>query len=149
MIVLPAPTSDPPEGSHWYYLTDKAKSRKCWFLRTLGAPTQHGATQDASAMPRTAHAGAAERPATVSVAAPTSTRGTVDSVPPLPRPRPQRAFASSASTQEAAWQATQEERGASIPETPASQESEFAPGQALRNLQRRPPCLRCGPIPPR
>jgi hypothetical protein len=27
-----APKSPPPQGSHWYYRTDRASQRKCWYL---------------------------------------------------------------------------------------------------------------------
>jgi hypothetical protein len=29
---LAAPNSRPPQGSHWYYRTDTANNRKCWYL---------------------------------------------------------------------------------------------------------------------
>ncbi len=121
---LSAPASEPPPGSHWYYRTDRAKGRKCWFLRTLGAPTQHAVPHDASATARAARSGAAERPATASVVVSTPTTSTVDGVPPLPPPRPQAASTSSAPTQEPVGQVTQEESTAPpIPEAPASQAS--------------------------
>ena len=38
---LTAPYFAAPEGSHWYYQTDRATQRKCWFLRAAGEPAQH------------------------------------------------------------------------------------------------------------
>jgi hypothetical protein len=33
---LAAPNSDAPQGHHWYYHTDRAKHRKCWYLGLEG-----------------------------------------------------------------------------------------------------------------
>jgi hypothetical protein len=33
---LAAPDSTPPEGSHWYFRTDRATQRKCWYLAAQG-----------------------------------------------------------------------------------------------------------------
>ena len=116
---LGAPTSGPPAGSHWYYRTDRAKGRKCWFLRALSPPTQDKAAQDAPAT----HAGAVKKPATASVGAHTAT-STGNNVPPVPPPKPQTASASSASTHEPVRQPTQEENAAPpIPEAPTPQPS--------------------------
>ncbi len=71
---LAAPNSAAPKGSHWYYHTDRAKGRKCWFLRALPG------TQ----------ADAVKKPAAVG------------SAPPLPPLKPQPASASSAITREPA-----------------------------------------------
>jgi hypothetical protein len=30
---LTAPNSTAPENSHWFYRTDRAQQRKCWYLR--------------------------------------------------------------------------------------------------------------------
>lgn len=34
---LSAPNSPAPSGEHWYYHTDRAKHRNCWYLRTQSA----------------------------------------------------------------------------------------------------------------
>jgi hypothetical protein len=34
---LAAPNAPTPSGSHWYYRTDHAKQRKCWYLRKVDA----------------------------------------------------------------------------------------------------------------
>jgi hypothetical protein len=33
---LAAPDSTPPEGSHWYFRTDRTTQRKCWYLAAQG-----------------------------------------------------------------------------------------------------------------
>jgi hypothetical protein len=38
---LTAPYFAAPAGSHWYYQTDRATQRKCWFLRAASEPAQH------------------------------------------------------------------------------------------------------------
>ncbi len=43
-----APKSVTPKGSHWYYHTDRAKGRKCWFLLPLQQPAQHTTARPAS-----------------------------------------------------------------------------------------------------
>ena len=40
-----APNSSAPQNSHWYYRTDRAKQRKCWYLRVADRPSQKGAVQ--------------------------------------------------------------------------------------------------------
>jgi hypothetical protein len=34
---LPAPTEQAPAGSHWYYRTDRANQRECWYIREAPA----------------------------------------------------------------------------------------------------------------
>ena len=121
---LGAPTSGPPEGSHWYYRTDRATGRKCWHLGGLSPPPQDTAAQeDESAATGAAPAGAGE-PATASAGAHTEP-GAVNSSPPLPPPRPQpTTSASSATTREPVRQPAQEETAApAIPEPPIAQSS--------------------------
>jgi hypothetical protein len=36
-----APTSQPPEGSHWYYRIEGAKQRHCWYLGPEGQRVRH------------------------------------------------------------------------------------------------------------
>ena len=114
---LAAPTSATPKGSHWYYRTDRTKSRKCWYLRVLDPPTQNAAAQDASAAAPAARSGAVEKPATASTSTPasTSTRNSAVPVPP-PKQKPE----SLATTHEPVQQPTKEEPTAPpIRETPA------------------------------
>jgi hypothetical protein len=39
------PDKPPPQGEHWYYRTDRATKRQCWYLGPEGASVQKGATQ--------------------------------------------------------------------------------------------------------
>src|SRR5512135_1827196 len=39
------PDKPPPPGKHWYYRTDRATKRQCWYLGAEGASVQKGATQ--------------------------------------------------------------------------------------------------------
>ena len=48
---LTAPRSAAPNGSHWYYHTDRANQRKCWFL---GPPGQAGKLGHTAAKPTSA-----------------------------------------------------------------------------------------------
>ncbi len=115
---LGAPTSGPPEGSHWYYRTDRAKGRKCWFLRSLNPPAQDTAAQEDT--PATAPAtndDAVEEPATASAGVQFEAGAAISS-PPLPVPRPQSASTDSATTQEPVRQPT---------EQPTEKESAAAP----------------------
>ncbi len=43
-----APKSPPPQGSHWYYRTDRSSGRKCWYLASAGQKTQEVAPQTAA-----------------------------------------------------------------------------------------------------
>ncbi len=38
---LAAPNSQPPPGSHWYYRSDRAKQRHCWYLGPEGERVSH------------------------------------------------------------------------------------------------------------
>jgi hypothetical protein len=40
---IEAPSSPPPQGSHWYYRTDRVKQRKCWYLGPEGKRIQNAA----------------------------------------------------------------------------------------------------------
>jgi hypothetical protein len=37
---IEAPNSQPPQGSHWYYRTDRVNQRKCWYLGPEGKKVQ-------------------------------------------------------------------------------------------------------------
>jgi hypothetical protein len=52
---LTEPKSSAPTGSHWYYRSDRANQRKCWYLRALGQPAQHAAPGAISETTTTAH----------------------------------------------------------------------------------------------
>jgi hypothetical protein len=38
---LAAPDSQPPQGSHWYYRSDRGKQRHCWYLAPEGQRVSH------------------------------------------------------------------------------------------------------------
>jgi len=48
---LAAPNSPAPENGHWYYRTDRATQRKCWYLRSSGQPAQQEVLRTAQAGP--------------------------------------------------------------------------------------------------
>ncbi len=48
---LTAPNSAAPENSHWYYRTDRATQRKCWYLRSTDKPAQQQVLRTAQAAP--------------------------------------------------------------------------------------------------
>jgi hypothetical protein len=81
---LTAPYFSAPEGSHWYYQTDRATQRKCWFLRAKNQSSQQPAEQAASEGESATLTPATEQPATASVGAPTLIRP-ADSAAPRTR----------------------------------------------------------------
>jgi hypothetical protein len=44
---LAAPNSPAPENSHWFYRTDRAQQRKCWYLGAAKAAFTQGSMQAA------------------------------------------------------------------------------------------------------
>src|SRR5215472_13269349 len=51
---LTEPGSPAPAGQHWYYHTDAAKQRKCWYIRAtdqLADPAATQATSDPASYP--------------------------------------------------------------------------------------------------
>lgn len=48
---LAAPNSPAPENSHWYYRTDRATQRKCWYLRGADQAPQQEVLRTAQAAP--------------------------------------------------------------------------------------------------
>ena len=63
------PTAQSPPGQHWYYRTDRATHRQCWYLAAQGSDVQRGATASARTRPAATHR--AHRP---TAAAPETTR---------------------------------------------------------------------------
>ena len=39
------PTSQPPQGQHWYYRTDRESNRQCWYLAPEGTTARKGAAE--------------------------------------------------------------------------------------------------------
>ena len=64
---LTAPYFSAPEGSQWYYQTDRATKRKCWFLRAKNQSTQQPAAQAESEAAPATRTTAFEQPATASI----------------------------------------------------------------------------------
>lgn len=95
---LTAPNSPAPEGSHWYYRTDRATQRECWYVRATDQPAQNAAAQATS--------DAAEKPATASAGTPMSIN-TDDRTQSLPPVKPQPAPMSCATTDQPVEQSTQ------------------------------------------
>jgi len=48
---LTAPNSSAPQGSHWYYHTDRTSQRKCWRFRAPGEPAQDATAPTTEAAP--------------------------------------------------------------------------------------------------
>jgi hypothetical protein len=46
-----APSSSAPPNNHWYYRTDRAQQRKCWYLRADGGPSEQVTVHTAPAAP--------------------------------------------------------------------------------------------------
>ena len=119
---LTSPKSTAPKGSHWYYHVDRAKHRKCWFLRALDPSTQATAAKDTSS---TADDDAAKKAATAAADTAASTSASVKA-PPLPPVRPQSAPTRTATTDEPVRQSVQNESAtppkpeAAAPQTSAS-----------------------------
>jgi hypothetical protein len=76
---LTAPNSSAPQGSHWYYRTDRANQRKCWYFRAPGQPAQQATAQATSE----AESHAIPRATNSSAGAPMSISPS-DIAPPLP-----------------------------------------------------------------
>jgi hypothetical protein len=95
---LTAPNSPAPAGSHWYFRTDRAKQRNCWYLHTPDQPPQPAAAQAISDAPPATHTIAFKKPATASPSAPMSTSPGDSAAAPLPPVRPQHAPMTSATT---------------------------------------------------
>jgi hypothetical protein len=110
---LAEPNSPAPAGSHWYYHLDGATQRKCWYIRATDQPVQPAAAQatsDPASVPP-APPIQLEKPATALSSGPISINAG-DSALPLPRTKvlavkPQRAPASSATTNQSVQQSAQ------------------------------------------
>ena len=137
---LTAPNSPAPAGSHWYFRTDRAKQRNCWYLH---APDQPPQPSDA---PPATHTSAFKKPATASPSASTSTSPGDSAAPPLPPVKPQGAPVSSATTDQPVRQSAQEGRSAtSIPDALAPQAS---PSSSTQGAEPAPATATVRPDPP-
>lgn len=66
---LTTPNAPATQGQHWYYRTDKAKQRKCWYLRPVQAQQHAQSLQPTAARPNHAPTGSGSLPATPPTAA--------------------------------------------------------------------------------
>jgi hypothetical protein len=112
---LTAPNSPAPQGSHWYYRSDRATQRKCWYVRAPGQPAQQVATTGPAA-PLHSRPGSSGAPSPHVSAAPSPQ---VNAVRPIP------ALVRGGTTGKTVQQSAQEET-ASTPEVPAPQASTLA-----------------------
>ena len=46
---IPKPNAAPPQGSHWYYRTDRTMQRQCWYLKPEGEKARAGVDQPTAA----------------------------------------------------------------------------------------------------
>jgi hypothetical protein len=144
---LTAPNSPAPAGSHWYFRTDRAKQRNCWYLHTPDQPPQPAAAQAISDAPPATHTIAFKKPATASPSAPSVNTSPGDSAaPPLPPVKPQGAPMSSATTDQPVRQSAQEGSSAtSIPDAPAPQAN---PSSSTQGAEPAPATATVRPDPP-
>jgi hypothetical protein len=123
---LAQPNSSAPEGNHWYYHTDRATQRKCWYLRALDQPAQHPAAQTTSEATPT-NPIPLEKPATASGGAPTSAAPGANT-PPMPHIK-MLTVVSSGTTDKLVQQRAKQRNTTSITAAPAPEESAFQTGQ--------------------
>jgi hypothetical protein len=86
---LTAPDSPASEGRRWFYRTDRATQRKCWYLRAAGEPAQRAANVQAPSAVAPAKTTSAFDNATASAGAPlskSSAEGPSPSLKPQPSP---------------------------------------------------------------
>jgi hypothetical protein len=125
---LAAPNAATPKGGHWYYHTDRAKHRKCWYLVTPDGSQPNAAAQTTSATTPAAHVTAVKKPASAPAGA-TKPTSHAASAPPLPaakaQPAPKPGTASSATAFESFQQGVEAKTAApAFPPAPAPQASE-------------------------
>jgi hypothetical protein len=143
---LIAPNSPAPAGSHWYFRTDRAKQRNCWYSHAPDQPPQPSAAQAISDAPPATHTSAFKKPATASPSASTSTSPGDSAAPPLPPVKPQGAPMSSATTDQPVPQSAQKGSSATLQTHPLLKQARRR-RPALRGLNRRLPPPQCSPIP--
>jgi hypothetical protein len=139
---LTAPNSPAPAGSHWYFRTDRAKQRNCWYLHAPDQPPQPATAQAISDAPPATRTIAFKKPPTASPSDPKSTSPGDSAAPLLPPVKPaQGAPMSSATPDQPVRQSAQKGSSAtSIPDAPAPQASPSSSTQGAGPAQ-------CGPIP--
>ena len=120
---LTAPNSPAPAGSHWYFRTDRAKQRDCWYLHAPDQPPQPAAAQAISDAPPVTQTIAFKKPATASPTAPSvNTRPGDSAASPLPPVKVQGPPMGSATMDQSVRQSAQS-LSTSISDAPAPQAS--------------------------
>src|SRR5262249_55858126 len=127
------PSSSAPDGSHWYYHTDRATQRKCWYLRPPDQPAQYSAAQSTSDEAPTDSI-PLEAPATASGSAPTSvTPGA--GTPPPPHIK-MLSVVNSGATDKVVQQRAKQQNSTSITAASAPEESTSQTGVQATELAR-------------
>jgi hypothetical protein len=117
---LAQPNSSASAGTRWYYHTDRATQRKCWYLRASDQPAQEPAAQTTSKTTLTSPI-PLEKPATASGAAPMSV--TPDAgTPPQPHIK-MLSVVSRGTTDKLNQQSAKQRNTTSITTSPAAEES--------------------------
>ncbi len=117
---LTAPNFPAPQGSHWYYRSDRATQRKCWYVRAPGQPAQQVAALATPGPARPSHSTPAPSGApSPHVTAAPSPQVKVSAAKPIPAP------VRSGTTDKTVQQIAREETSAT-PEVPAPQSSALA-----------------------
>jgi len=117
---LSQPSSSAPEGSHWYYHTDRATQRKCWYLRAPDQPAQHP-TAETTSSATPANSTPLDQSATSSGGAPLSVTPGADT-PPRPHIK-MLSVVNSGARDKLVQQRAQQQNTTSITATPAPEES--------------------------
>jgi hypothetical protein len=114
---LTAPNSPAPQGTHWYYRSDRATQRKCWYVRAPGQPAQQvAAATTGPATPLHSRPAPTGAPSP-NVSAPPSPRVQTSAAEPTPTAAP------GGTTDKTVQQSAPEEATASTPVVPAPQTS--------------------------
>src|SRR5262245_20070437 len=61
---LSKPNAAPPQGSHWYYRSDRTNNRRCWYLGPLREKVSEAASARQRPLPKPTARPTAEPPAT-------------------------------------------------------------------------------------
>jgi hypothetical protein len=123
---LTAPNSPAPQGSHWYYRSNRATKRKCWYVRAPDQPAQQAAAPTTMGHATSLHS--PPRPTPVAAGAPMSLSPGDPAAPPphvkILAVKPMSAQAITATPDKLVQRGAQEGNTApSIPEVPAAQAS--------------------------
>jgi hypothetical protein len=133
---LAAPNSPAPQGSHWYYRSDRATLRKCWYTRAPGQPAQQVAALATTASHSTPTPSVApSRP----VSAAPSPKAKISAVKPIPP------SVRGGTTDQTVQRNVPEEITASNPETPGPQAGTLSLGETSSQAAAPPAVTRPDP----